>query len=172
MKVLTKDEGAELLGAKSLDAFLSQLSNQLTHLDGPYLIPPDSGAKTGLSNLFAYLIFKKSRICIHITCWGVWNENLDLFYGYRRSFGEDRLLIEAPFHVFEPSDEASFLSIMCMIFYFMWDASIFDIDGKVLIATSHDEWLEVRSGDDERFREFNSELKKFGIRPLSGQQPD
>ena len=107
MKILTKENASEMLGGKSLDTFVSQLSNRLRQVGGTYSIPRDSGAKTALSRVFAYLLLRKSSVCIYVSGWGVWgsSENLDLFYGYRRSFGESRPLIEAPVHLFERTEE-------------------------------------------------------------------
>jgi hypothetical protein len=165
MKILTKENASEMLGGKSLDTFVSQLSNQLRQVGGTYSIPRDSGAKTALSRVFAYLLLRKSSVCIYVSGWGVWgsSENLDLFYGYRRSFGENRPLIEAPVHLFEPTEEDTFVSILCMVFYFVWDAWVFDIEGKALVRISHDEWLEVRADDDETRKEFATELEKYGM---------
>jgi len=165
MKILTKENATEMLGGKSLDTFVSQLSSQLRQVGGTYSIPRDSGAKTALSRVFAYLFLRKSSVCIYVSGWGVWgsSENLDLFYGYRRSFGENRPLIEAPVHLFEPTEEGTFVSILSMVFYFVWDAWVFDIEGKALIRISHDEWLEVRADDDETRKEFATELEKYGM---------
>ena len=169
MKILTKENASEMLGGKSLDTFVSQLSNQLRQVGGTYSIPRDSGAKTALSRVFAYLLLRKSSVCIYVSGWGVWgsSENLDLFYGYRRSFGENRPLIEAPVHLFEPTEENTFVSILCMVFYFIWDAWVFDIEGKVLVRVSHDEWLEARTDDDGVRKEFAAELEKYGMPLLS-----
>lgn len=113
-----------MVGGKPLDAFLSELSTRLQLVGDTYSIPPDSGRKTALSRLFAYLLLKTPNVCIYVSGWGVWesSENLDLFYGYRRSFGEKRTLLEAPMHVFEHSEERTFVSILSMALYFVWDA--------------------------------------------------
>ena len=122
MKILTKENASEMLGGKSLDTFVSELSNRLRQVEGTYSIPCDSGVKTALSRVFAYLLRRQSNVFIYVSCWGVWgnSENLDLFYGYRRSFGENRILMEAPVHLFERSEEDAFVSILCMVFYFVW----------------------------------------------------
>jgi hypothetical protein len=165
MKILTKENASEMLGGKSLDAFVSQLSSRLHLVANTYSVPPDSGRKTALSRLFAYLLLRNSSVCVYVSGWGVWgsSENLDLFYGYRRSFGENRTLMEAPVHLFERSEEDTFVSILCMVFYFVWDAWVFDIEGKALVRISHDEWLEVRADDDEARKEFATELEKYGM---------
>ncbi len=165
MRILTKEDASELLSGKSLDTFVSQLSNQLRPVGGTYSIPPDSGAKTALSRLFAYLLLRNSSVCVYVSGWSVWpsSENLDLFYGYRRSIGETRHLIEAPVHIFESSEHDALVSILCMVFYFVWDGWVFDVEGKALVRISHDEWLEVRVSDDEAIREFATELEKYGM---------
>ena len=55
-----------------------------------------------------------------------------------------------------------------MVFYFVWDAWVFDIEGKALIRISHDEQLEVRADDDEARKEFTTELDKYGMPLLAG----
>ena len=95
------------------------------------------------------------------------SENLDLFYGYRRSLGENRPLIEAPVHLFERTEEDAFVSILCMVLYFVWDALISDVERKALVRISHDEWLEVRADDEEAIKEFAAELGKHGMPRLT-----
>ena len=165
MKILTKENASEMLGGKPLDAFVSQLSSRLRLVGGTYSIPPDSGKKTALSRLFAYLLLRSPNVCIYVSGWGVWgsSENLDLFYRYRRSFGENRTLMEAPVHLFERTEEDTFVSILSMALYFVWDAWVFDTEGKALVRISHDEWLEVRTDDDEASKEFATELEKYGM---------
>jgi hypothetical protein len=165
MKILTKENASELLGGKPLDTFLGQLSNQVHLVANTYSIPSDSGRKTALARLLAYLLLRNTSVCVYVSGWGVWgsSENLDLFYGYRRSFGESRLLMEAPVHLFERSGEDAFVSILCMVFYFFWDAWVFDIEGKALVRISHDEWLEVRTDDHSAREEFATELERYGI---------
>lgn len=169
MKILTKENACHMLGGQSPDDFVSQLVSRLPLVRHTYSISPDSGRKTALARLFAYLLLRNSNVCIYVSGWGVWesSENLDLFYGYRRSFGENRPLVEAPVHLFDQSEENIFISILCMVFYFIWDAWIFDIRGKTLVEISHDEWLGVQSDDEDVGREFAIELENYGMPPLT-----
>jgi hypothetical protein len=169
LKILTKQDASELLAGKSSDAFVNELWGQL-HLVGAYKIPSDSGHKTALSRLFAYLLMKNASVCLYVSGWSIWPsaENLDLFYGYRRALGETRQLIEAPFHVFESTERDALISILCMVLYFIWDAWVFDIEKHALIRISHDEWLEVLSDNDESIREFSNALGEYGLERLNG----
>src|SRR5690348_3545097 len=117
MKVLSKTDASRLLNVDTLDTLVSHLADRLPLVGGVYSIPRDSGAKTALSRLLAYLLLRTSNVCVYVSGWGVWpsSENLELFYGYRRSKGETRHLMEAAAHIFEIGDHDELVSILCMV---------------------------------------------------------
>lgn len=166
MRILTKDDARELLKGTTLDAFIDQLSDQLSLVGGAYSTPVNSGAQTALSKLFAYLLFSDTNVCIYITGWSIATEHLDLFYGYRRSVGETRPLIEAPVHLFGPAEKDALISVLCIVFYFFWDAWFFDLGGRSLLRISHDGWLEIRTGDEELIKSVALQLEDFDLRRL------
>jgi len=163
VKILSKEDARELLSGKSLDAFITQLSSQLQLVGDTYSAPVNSGVQIALSKLFAYLLLRDSPVCLYVMCWGVATEHLDLFDGYRRSLGEKRPLIDAPVHLFERTDEDAFISVLCMVFFFSWDASVFDLAGRSLLQTSHDGWLEVRTSDQALVKDVAVELEKYRV---------
>jgi len=167
MRILTKEDARELLTGEGLDAFIAQLSSQLPIVKGAFSIPLESGRQTALSKLFAYLLLRDSEVCIYITGWSIATEHLDLFYGYRRSVDENRHLIDAPVHVFEPTENDKFISVLCMVFYFFWDAWIFDLRQRSLLRISHDGWFEVRTCDKEVFEAVAVEMENYKIPLLS-----
>ena len=171
MKILTNENASDILGGESLKEFVSRLSNRPCRL-GRYAIPVDSGGKACLAKSFAYLFLRQPTVyMIYVSDWSMWpnSEHLDLFYGYRRSFGEHRILMEAPVHLFEWSEEDTFISILCLVLYFFWDAYVFDIEGKTLVRINHHEWLEVRTEDNEVFEEFALEMQRY-CQPLLGTE--
>jgi len=172
MKILTKEDAQYLLGGVPVDSFVAELTSRLQLVEGPYSTPLRSGAQIALARLFAYLLLgdtaANAAVCLYVTSWGVATEHLDLFYGYRRSFSEKRPLIEAPVHLFERTDENAFVSMMCMVLFFSWDASVFDIAGRLLLQTSHDGWLEVRTNDVKLGKDVALELQKYKV-PLLAQ---
>jgi hypothetical protein len=167
MKILTKENATELLGGNPLDGFITQLSTELQLVEGSYTAPVNSGVQIALSKLFAYLVFRDSPVCLYVTCWGIATEHLDLFDGYRRSLGEKRPLIQAPVHLFERTDENAFISILCIVFFFSWDASIFDLTGRLLVQTSHDGWLDVRTNDKRLAKDVAVELESYRVALLA-----
>jgi len=163
MRIMSKEDARQVLHERTPDAFIAQVSGELRFLAGPYLTPSNSGALTALSKLVAFLLPKDVPVCLCVTGWGVWTEHLDLFYGYRRSVGETRPLIEAPVHVFERSDEDALVSVLCMVFYCGWDASLFDMRGQFLLTISHDGWLEIRVDGEGLMKDMAVELEKFDL---------
>jgi hypothetical protein len=168
MEILTKEEARALLGGGSLDTVLSDWASRLRRVGDTYAIPVDSGRKTALARLLSNLFLRDCSVLLYVSGWGVWpsSENLDLFYGYRRSSGERRTLREAPAHLFEPTDVDTFVSVLSMVLFFLWDAWISDVEGKTLVRVSHDEWFEVFTGDDASNMEFAAELGNYGLPPV------
>ncbi len=149
MRILSRQDAASLLGGESPDLFLEAVRKRLPVNIGPYLIPPDSGAKTSIARQLANALLPHSDTFLYIRGWMVWPsaEHFDLFDGYRRSLGEKRELGEAPVHLFTTGEESTFTSILAMSLYFVWDVEIFDDRGSVLVTFSHDEWMEMRLQD-------------------------
>jgi hypothetical protein len=151
MKILSVEEMNLNLLPLTIEQRIRDMSNGLPQWGSGYKIHPDSGAKTALARFLSSLFMWRptSEAVIYISEWGVWpsSENFELFDPYRLSKGEARSLSDASVHVFDSADVESFVSILCMILYFVWDAEIFDAEGKCLITISHDEWLEIRTND-------------------------
>jgi hypothetical protein len=83
-----------------------------------------------------------------VTDWGIWrSENLHLYYRLRQSYGDQRLLDEAPAHLFldyEGPDLVSFLEvgILCG-----WDMHLIPFVGYAWAFVSHDEFVEFAADE-------------------------
>jgi hypothetical protein len=96
-----------------------------------------------------------------VTDWGIWTENLHLYYRLRQSYNDARLLSEAPGHFFlayEAADLVSFLEvgILCG-----WDMHLLPTVGYARAFVSHDEWV-VFAADEN-----NPKLVDEFVEPLS-----
>lgn len=92
------------------------------------------------------MLLPDAEVVVYITGWNVWqsSEHLDLFYGYRKSRGEERILMQAPVHIFHGDrDKPEFISIVALLLYFVWDAKLFDRSGNFLLSTSHHSFMDV-----------------------------
>lgn len=85
---------------------------------------------------------------------GIWasGENMHLYYRFRQSYGDYRMLHEAPghlFHEFESEDLASFLNLATL---FGWGGYVLPQSRYVRIFFSHDEYFDFHT-DDPRLTE-------------------
>jgi len=169
MKILSISEGNKVIGSESLEAFVDARSGSLTAAS--FFIPGDSGKKTALARLVPRLPGSTVPLVLWITGWGVWpsSENWDLFYGYRRSLGENRHLIDAPVHVVEAADSEALASILSMVFFFGWDAQLMNTTGEFMVTISHDEWLEVRTASGAAQQDAVQVLQRFGLQKLTAE---
>jgi hypothetical protein len=133
-----------------------------------YLLPPDAGKKTALGRMLIGLLHVKSSGLFWITATGIWpsSENIALFEGYRRSFGENRPLHAAPGHVFSGSDLTQLECLFDLTLYFSWDSLLFEEPGGVALRTSHDEYISVHSENRDRLSQIEGTLAEFGLEQL------
>jgi hypothetical protein len=171
MRILSKEKAYELLGETYVNDFIGRLSSELQLVEGTYSVPVKSGVQIALSKLFAYLLRGSFPVCLYVTGWGIATEHFDLFLRYRHSLGEKRSLMEAPVHLFERTDEDALISILCLVFFFSWDASVFDLAGTSLLQTSHDGWLEFRTKDQALGKDVTSEMGHYPVSLLAGRIP-
>ena|ERR1022692_387474 len=138
--------------------------HRLTRAAG-FEVPPDSGRKIALARLISNLAPTGTDVLLWVTGWGVWPscENWDLFYGYRRSLGETRRLIDAPLHVVGAEDRNSLVSLVSLVLLFGWDAQVVSRRRDFMLTISHDEWLEVRTTCQPEASEAVRELEAFGL---------
>jgi hypothetical protein len=144
MKVVTLEEAQAWLSANKWDAVFSHdwLGYQPVF---KLPLPVDTGAKTSLGRRLVNL--HEGPGLFLITEWGVWpsSENIDIFYGYRKQFGEERSLMDAPGHFFDTPDISKLQSLLHISLYCYWDALLVWQDWDVAIWTSHDEVVAVHT---------------------------
>lgn len=108
-------------------------------------IPGDSGEKTFFARYIADVLKAFDEAIVWIDEFMVWPsaENWPLFHGFRRSFGETRVLIDAPGHLVTPADSDAVFSLLSMVLYFVWGAIAAPGSGDLLIRISHDEMADI-----------------------------
>ncbi len=169
MKVFTVEEAASHLAAeRKLDEFLASLSRTVDFPQRSYSSPPDSGEKTAIARLLSEVLMRHSPCYIYIHGWSAWpsSEILELFYGYRRSKHEKRLLIEAPVHFFDLNEGEEFTSILAMALFFFWDAQVFNSGRDFLITADNDELIELGIKDAPLERQLTEALRQYGFEEI------
>ena len=98
-----------------------------------------------------------------VTDWGIWgsSENLHLYYRLRQSYGDRRLLREAPAHFFLEYEAADLVSFVAVGIQCGWDMHLLPFTGYARAFISHDEFVEFASDDHNPnlVEEFAAELR-------------
>jgi hypothetical protein len=102
-----------------------------------------------------------------ITEWGIWSssENLHLYYKLRQTYGDYRLLNEAPGHLFldhEAEDLASFLQIAMLN---GWGGYVLTQMDYVNAFFSHDEFIDFFAQHDDNLADVRAEFGSALPRP-------
>ena len=107
-----------------------------------FKIPVDTGHRVALVKGHFQIFNNEDEILIWFTDWGVWpsSERMHIFDRFRLSYGESRLLIEAPGHVFDPDEFEDALSFLTLGVLFLWDCYVLNRAGTKVLFYSHDEF--------------------------------
>ena len=151
MKALDMHAGDQWLKSHGLSGVSSKELKSSMPVRRRYSIPHKKRKKTAiarsLSELFS--ISPHDRL-LWISDYSIWpsSENPALFHAYRSSFGENRDLSEAPYHLLSSSDRVHLECLLDIVLYFFWDAVLLDSQGSYALQVSHDEWLDVYSSEE------------------------
>lgn len=141
-------------GLVGLDGLRSQVTYSLRStfpsMATFYVTELGARKKTALAKMLAARFCESGGGMLWIVEWGVWPscENFALFYGYRKSLDETRLLDDSPGHIFTASDKETVFSLLSVAFYFIWGGVLSDMSGDVVLRFSHDESIDVFAGGD------------------------
>lgn len=85
-------------------------------------------------------------------------EDLNLYYGFRRSFQDHRSLLEAPAHLFETEDHFHLRSFLFMTVAFRWDAVLFSSEERAPIELGRDQSLRFHHPQSAIAKKFEAAL--------------
>jgi hypothetical protein len=126
-----------------------------------FAFPTTSGRIRFLSHWIATSLPYQAPALLWITQWGIWpsSENWHLYYKLRQGYGDQRLLDEAPGHVFlkhESEDLASFLQLAIM---HAWEGYLFTETDYVTTFISHDEYVDFYAGLDSNLSDVREAFR-------------
>jgi hypothetical protein len=100
-----------------------------------------------------------------ITQWGVWpsSENWHLFYRLRESYGERRLLHDAPGHIFLPHERSDLATFVGLGLLYGWNFHLLGNRRCVGGFVSHDEFLHIYTDQANLAESLKQELDKAKI---------
>lgn len=163
MKTLTAAESSQWCAKRGIELDTFGKSSQLT--EGFQFVRLEFPTSVNRLTWFCRLIERKLQPRKHcllwVTSWGVWesSENWHLYYRLRQSYGDFRLLEEAPGHLFlefETHDLASFLQVGMIA---GWDMHLLPSEGYGRAFVSHDGWFKLALADAVELEETRAELE-------------
>jgi hypothetical protein len=100
-----------------------------------------------------------------VTLSSVWpsSENLHLYYRLRQSYGDTRLIAEAPAHLFLTHETHDFLSFLEVGVTSGWDIHLIPTVGYASAFISHDEWAEFSFENLSDSVSLRGEAGEFGL---------
>lgn len=79
----------------------------------------------------------------------IWSANLHLYYRFRESYGDRRLVEDAPGHFFLRHEKADLLSFIQILLQNGWDFWVLEPEDYARLFVSHDEWFEALVVNEE-----------------------
>jgi len=100
--------------------------------------------------------------------WGIWpsSENWHLYYRLRQSYGDYRLLDDAPGHLFLNYEGQDLVSLLQVGIIGGWDIHLVPSRGYGRAFVSHDEWLELVMADPAELKKIDVDLTKAGVKKI------
>jgi hypothetical protein len=97
-------------------------------------------------------------VLLWITEWGIWgsDENWHLYYRLRTSYGDNRLLHEAPGHFFLDYETEDLASLLQVAMLNGWGGYVLTQADYVNVFFSHDEYLHFYAAFDDNLADVRS----------------
>lgn len=91
----------------------------------------------------------REQCLLWVTDWGIWrsSENLHLYYQLRQSYGDHRLLDEAPGHLFLDYESADLVTFLEVGLLSGWDMHLIPFVGYARAFVSHDEYVDFAADE-------------------------
>lgn len=116
-----------------------------------------------LADLLTQAVGPWESALLWITEWDVWtsSRNLHLFYRLRQSYGEMRLLEEAPGHLFLDYEKADLASFLQITLFNGWDAYLATSHDYARLFIDHDSGAEISAPEENRLEALRPLLNKL-----------
>ena len=90
-------------------------------------------------------------------------EDMNLYYGFRRSFQDHRSLLEAPAHMFEVEDYYHFRTFLFMTAAFRWDALLYSSEEAAPVEIARDQSVRFHHPNSAIAKKFEGALSQKKI---------
>jgi hypothetical protein len=139
-----------------------------------FLLPQTPGQVAWLCQFISSCLTPRANCLLWISEWGVWpsSENWHLYYRLRQSYGDQRLVQEAPGHLFLDYEEADLVSFLELGILNGWDMHLLPVlnyggSDTARAFVSHDEWVLLSHRETAPVNEWTEALRRAEYRLLS-----
>jgi hypothetical protein len=111
-------------------------------LSAKFEIPVDAQRRVALVSKSMQAFGDEPLFLVWFDDWSVWpsGQRMHIFERYRMSYGETRLLINSPGHVFDQGEMEDAISFVTLAVLFLWDCYVVTPNGRKMLFFSHDEY--------------------------------
>lgn len=144
MRCETWDFACDWCGENLVPFDTDGLGIQLPSFDtsARFELPSDSGQRIAVvKSDLERLDFSLSHL-VWVTEWGIWpsSERMHIFDRFRESYGEGRILNDAPCALFDPGESEDLVSYVTLAALFLWDVWVISGGAKQWVFYSHDQF--------------------------------
>ena len=152
-------DGAERTGFRSVDD-RPLYSGEDLHTRR-FSVPKQAGKHLWFSRFIEKSIRPWSRCLLWVTDWEIWQSSVNwhLYYRVRDSYGERRLVEEAPAHLFLDFEENDLASFVQFGLGAGWNMHVLTREDYGRVFISHDEWVEFAMKDELELRRITKDLE-------------
>jgi hypothetical protein len=168
MRLLNQTESAEW--CERLNVELDQKRQPSRQLSNPHRLhcafPPSFPQLLWFSRVIESALQPRQACLLWVTGYGIFpsNENQHLYYRLRQSYGDTRLLHEAPGHLYLDYERPDVVTLLHLSILFGWDVHVIPSVGYGRAFVCHDEWIDIGFDDGSKFAETRKELERAKLR--------
>ena len=148
---------------------LDERSRPTRELTQPFrfhcLFPPTFPQLLFFSRCIESTLRPSENCLVWITDHGIFpsNENHHLYYRLRQSYGDGRLLHEAPGHLCLDYEQPEVVTLIYLCLLFGWDAHLLPSTGYSRAFISHNEWAQVDFVSESLFNDTRHSLEAANV---------
>jgi hypothetical protein len=124
-------------------------------------LPPSFTQLLWFSRTIEAALQPRAACLVWATGFGIFpsNENEHLYYRLRQSYGDLRLLHEAPGHLCLGYEQAEVVTLVHLGILFGWDVHLIPTQGHARAFVCHDEWVDLGFASQAQFEETRAQLQ-------------
>jgi hypothetical protein len=155
--------------AQELSIALNPFGKPVREFIQPFVLhasfPTEFSRLLTFSRLVDAALQPRKTCLLWVTDFGIYpsNENHQLYYRWRQSYGDPRLLQDAPGHVCLDYERGEVVTLVHLAVLFGWDLHLIPTVGYARAFVCHDEWAEIGFDNRTQLDQTRQSWEKAGL---------